>query len=185
MQKTLLLLFSTLLLIATSCTKYDDGGISFRAEKKLTDHSWILDTIITIGNTDSTIEHLTKSIDIEYVFNKNGDFIQTTTFDTTINIIKGTWELTNKNKTLSITTNSFNPINYSDSTQRLDVWDVNDSTVVPYSNWPNLFMPNTFTFDYNIIKLKDDELWFSFTINLPEFFNIENSTSEIHLKAKK
>lgn len=185
MQKPLLLLFGTLLLIASSCTKYDDGGISLRAEKKITDNSWILDTIITIGNTDSTIEHITKTMNIEYDFNKDGHFIQTVIFDTTTNIIKGTWELTNKNKNLSITTNSFYPINYNNTTRRLDVWDVNDSTVVPYSNWPNLYMPNTFTFNYNIIKLKDDELWFSFTINLPEYFNIENSTSEIHLKAKK
>lgn len=183
MQKTLLLLFSTLLIIATSCTKYDDGGISLRAEKKLTDNSWILDTIITIGNTDSTIEQLTHIIDIEYDFNKDGHFIQIVSNDTSQTVIQGTWELTNKNKTLSISTNSIYPIYYE--TQRLDVYGSNDTTIHQNSNWYNFLIPKTFTFEYTIIKLKDDELWFRFELNFPEIFNIENSTSEIHLKAKQ
>jgi len=186
-----ILLFGFLIIFGTSCSKYDEGGITTRAENKISKKTWVLDTIINTNNKENgLINHEYIKVNIEFYFNENGEYTQTSIYDTITTIIKGRWELSNKNKSIKITPNIENDsIDYL--TRRLNIWSENDTIIETYSSWYNkikyagIILSNENT----ILKLREKEFWFekTDTIVFPSILGIAPTpiTTEIHLKEKK
>jgi len=183
MQKPLLLLFGTLLLIFTSCKKYDDGGITINAKNKITKHEWIFDKAFEYK---SSMNHFTQNnVSYIYKFKDNGDLeIQIKDIIDTNSYKIGTWELINKNKTLRIMRNT--EID-SSINKYFIIWPF-DNTISTFGiddpYYPNNYLNiNDTIIDYPIFKLTKNE--FCFTVSMSFYTRttpIYTTKTDIYLK---
>jgi hypothetical protein len=120
----------TITLAFTGCKKYDEGGLVSKAEKRLTAHTWKLDKYYR-NNIDETSSLLIK--DLKETFSESGavtrSYIEP---DGDFFSETGTWSFDSKKEQIKLT--GLSSIELTDET----------STVT--------------TSDYNILKLKKDEL---------------------------
>ena len=118
----------------TGCKKYDEGGLISKAEKRLTANTWKLDKYLRNGN-DETSQLLIS--DFTEAFSEGGTLTRSYT-DKDGDAFSETGEWTFDNDKQQINLTGVGSIELTDET----------STVS--------------TSDYNIIKLKKDELWYSY-----------------------
>jgi len=182
--------FGLVLTFLTSCSKYDDGGSTFRAEKKIVGEEWVLDTIITTSSFSSLYNYSSTTPDVTYIFNKDGGYTETTILNGVPYVLEGEWELINKAKTLRLKTEFSNPPVLD---RRLDFWSEEDTAQENYMQLTDdvIAAPLTLETDNTIIRLKKDELWYSYStvLTLPEgaesLLPDLSFTYEVHLKKKK
>ena len=129
-----LILISTVTLLTIGCKKYDEGGSINKAEKRLTENKWKLDKYYRDGN-DETSELLISNF--TETFSDGGDLTRSyIDEDGDLFSETGSWEFDDDKQQISIT--GVGSIELTDQT----------STVS--------------TSDYNITKLKKDELWYTY-----------------------
>ena len=120
--------------IITGCKKYDEGGLVSKAEKRLTSQAWKLDKYLRNGN-DETTQLLIRNF--SETFSDGGSLVRSyTDADGDPFNETGSWTFDNDKQQINLT--GVGSIELTDQT----------STVS--------------TSDYNIIKLKKDELWYSY-----------------------
>lgn len=149
MKKIKLLVFiASVGLALASCSKYDGGGNTNRADKKISKHTWVIESYYYNG-VDKTSQLLITGF--EETFNKGGSYVRTyTDASGDLKNETGNWSLDDKKMKIGLS----GPGSYELTAET--------STVSASS--------------YDIIRLKKDELWYSF----------ENGGSkhEFHMKAK-
>lgn len=124
----------SIFLLAISCEKYENGGAVRKAEKRLTEHGWILDSYWRNGN-DETSKLIIGSL--SEVFDESGQMTRSyidgdgEPFSET-----GSWQFDDDKQQINLT--GIGSIELTDET----------STVS--------------TSDYNIRKLDKEELWYSY-----------------------
>lgn len=135
-KKTLkgMLIIGIATVFLTGCKKYDEGGLISKAEKRLTANTWKLDKYLRNGN-DETSQLLIS--DFTEAFSEGGTLTRSYT-DKDGDAFSETGEWTFDNDKQQINLTGVGSIELTDET----------STVS--------------TSDYNIIKLKKDELWYSY-----------------------
>jgi len=135
-KKTLkgMLIIGIATVFITGCKKYDEGGLISKAEKRLTANTWKLDKYLRNGN-DETSQLLIS--DFTEAFSEGGTLTRSYT-DKVGDAFSETGEWTFDNNKQQINITGVGSIELTDQT----------STVS--------------TSDYNIIKLKKDELWYSY-----------------------
>jgi len=135
-KKTLkgMLIIGIATVFITGCKKYDEGGLISKAEKRLTANTWKLDKYLRNGN-DETSQLLIS--DFTEAFSESGTLTRSYT-DKVGDAFSETGEWTFDNNKQQINITGVGSIELTDQT----------STVS--------------TSDYNIIKLKKDELWYSY-----------------------
>lgn len=166
MQKPLLLLFGTLLLITTSCKKYDDGGITINAKNKITKHDWIIDTSFLQDKSanQNYNRYVFLNSTFSYSFKSNGDIIVNTIKpDTSYSYKIGFWELKNKNKTLKIIYFNDSLFHYSLS-DGVSIYENDSISKIDILTDSNYIIGFTVTSEYPIIKLDKNNLWYEMTI---------------------
>lgn len=144
-MKNLSLLAILFLFSVTSCKKYDEGGLTSKADKRLSAHTWKLDKYLRNGVDETSqllITNFSENFSESGVINRiyadsNGDLINE----------PGTW--TFDNDKLQIKLSGLGSIELTNQT----------STVT--------------SSDYNILRLKKDELWY--------YYENGGSRHEFHL----
>ncbi len=180
--------FRIVLLVCVSalfwgCTKYDEGGMSFSAKKRLLQQTWVLDTIIDKSTTPLTEETSGPMPDIRFDFKKDGSFFQNTTTIGTSFSLQGTWDFTEKRESLQL--------EYNESDFLLSLLGSQEELLKRYSgaeqlkqfpviDFSNISIPNTFT----ILRLKKDECWLEYAITIPLYITSISIRYEIRLKAE-
>lgn len=126
------LLIGMVIMLATACEKYDEGGLVSKADKRLTENGWRLESYFRNGN-DETSSLLISGFEETFIdggeltrsyVNKDGDPFSE----------NGSWAFDNEKQQINIT-----------GVGSIDLTD--ESTTVSTS-------------DYNIVKLTKDELWY-------------------------
>ncbi len=131
---TSIILFGLFALTFNSCKKYDEGGLISKADKRLTAHTWKLDKYLRNGN-DETSQLLIGSFN--ETFSESGAFTRSYTDKNGDAISEtGTWTFDSGKNQIKLT--GVSSIELTDQT----------STVA--------------TSDYNIIRMKKEELWYYF-----------------------
>lgn len=119
-------------IVLFGCEKYDEGGLVGKAEKRLTAHKWKLDTYLRNGN-DETSQLLISNFTETF---SEGESLTRSYTDTDGDAFSetGSWSFDNDKQQIKLS--GVSSIELTDET----------STVS--------------TSDYNILKLKKDELWY-------------------------
>lgn len=122
------------MIIGVSCKKYEDGGLKSKADERLTAHTWKLDQYLRNGN-DETSKLLISNF--KETFNEGGTIIRSYNDDDGEAFNEtGNWEFDSDKDQISL--NGVSSIELT----------IETSTVS--------------TSDYNIIRLKKEELWYSY-----------------------
>lgn len=179
---SLTILLGSMLLIG-GCTKYDEGGMSLTAKRKMLQNTWVLDTIIDKSSTP-LIEQSTEPLPtIEFDFNKDGSFTQTTIANDQQVVLQGTWDFTKKKESIQL--------QYNESDFLLSLLGSQEELFKRYGtaeqlkqfpeiDLSNLSIPNTF----KILRLKKDECWLEYAITIPFYITSISIRYEIRLHAK-
>lgn len=135
-KKTLIrmLILGIATIFVTGCKKYDEGGLISKADKRLTSNTWKLDEYLRNGNVETS--QLLISNFTESFSDNNTLTRNYIDKDGSAFSETGTWTFDSDKQQINIT--GVSSIELTDQT----------STVS--------------TSDYNIIKLKKDELWYSY-----------------------
>lgn len=169
-----ILIIGLLIIInGTSCSKYDDGGITLQAENKISPKNWILDS------DEIYFREL-------YSFQKDGHFERTTIIGIQKRILYGKWELINKNKTLRL--RIFNT-DTNVITRRLDIWETIDTDSIQKDNlvWyinQNQESNSDRIIDYKILKLTKNEFDFQTTISNATNIGFVDEVINVNLKTE-
>ena len=136
MKKSLSIIIISVLAIfsISSCKKYSDGGLVGRAEKRLSANTWALEKYLRNGNDETSLLLIRNFTEH---FSDNG--VLTSNYidkDGDPFSETGSWEFDNKKEQINLS--SVGSIELTEET----------STVS--------------TSDYNIIRLKKEELWYSY-----------------------
>lgn len=178
-----IVLFVSLSALVCSCTKYDEGGMSFSAKKRLLQQTWVLDTIIDKSTTPLTEATSEPMPNIRFNFKKDGSFSQHTITSDTSFLLQGTWDFTEKRESLQL--------EYNESDFLLSLLGSQEELLKRYSgaeqlkqfpaiDLSNISIPNTFT----ILRLKKDECWLEYAITIPLYITSISIRYEIRLKAE-
>jgi hypothetical protein len=146
MKKSVLLLLAITSTVAiSSCKKYSDGGLTSKADKRLTAYTWKLDKYLRNGNDETSQLLITNfsekfaengTITRSYIDPNGNSFSET-----------GTWTFDNDKMQINLT-----------GVGSIEL--TNQTSTVSSS-------------DYNIIRLKKDELWY--------YYENGGSRHEFHL----
>lgn len=129
-----MLILGIAIIFITGCKKYDEGGLISKADKRLTANAWKLDKYLRNSN-DETSKLLISNFTES--FSDNGTLTRSYTDKDGDAFSKtGEWSFDNDKQQINLT--GVGSIELTDET----------STVS--------------TSDYNIIRLKKDELWYSY-----------------------
>lgn len=129
---TALVLAGLFMITLNSCKKYDDGGLKRKAEDRLTAHAWKLDKYLRNGN-DETSQLLISNY--QETFSDNGTYTRSyTESDGDYFSETGLWEFDSDKNQIKLTGVS-------------SIELTNETSTVS-------------TADYNILRLKKEELWY-------------------------
>lgn len=132
MKKTLLITVIISSIVLIGCKKYSDGGLVSKSEKRLTAHSWKLEKYFRAGNDET---NLLLANGFSENFSENGTIsISYTDSEGDSYNETGDWAFYNDNTKIKFT--------------GIGSIQLNDETSIISSS------------DYNIIRLKKDELWY-------------------------
>lgn len=132
MKKLLLLAFTTLLML--SCEKYEEGGLKRKAEDRLSENEWSLSAYLRNG-TDESNSLLISGYTESY--SSDGSYTRTyTDEDNQVEVESGQWQMDSDN-------------------DQIDISNIGSLELTEETNTVSAS-------DYNILKLKDGELWYSF-----------------------
>ena len=132
MKKLLLLAFTTVLML--SCEKYEEGGLKRKAEDRLSENEWSLSVYIRNG-TDESNSLLISGYTESY--SSDGSYTRTyTDEDNQVEVESGQWQMDSDN-------------------DKIDISNIGSLELTEETNTVSAS-------DYNILKLKDGELWYSF-----------------------
>jgi hypothetical protein len=132
MKKLLLLAFTTVLML--SCEKYEEGGLKRKAEDRLSENEWSLSAYLRNG-TDESNSLLISGYTESY--SSDGSYTRTyTDEDNQIEVESGQWQMDSDN-------------------DQIDISNIGSLELTEETNTVSAS-------DYNILKLKDGELWYSF-----------------------
>ena len=132
MKKLLLLAFTTVLML--SCEKYEEGGLKRKAEDRLSENEWSLSVYLRNG-TDESNRLLISGYTESY--SSDGSYTRTyTDEDNQVEVESGQWQMDSDN-------------------DQIDISNIGSLELTEETNTVSAS-------DYNILKLKDGELWYSF-----------------------
>jgi len=132
MKKLLLLAFTTVLML--SCEKYEEGGLKRKAEDRLSENEWSLSVYLRNG-TDESNSLLISGYTESY--SSDGSYTRTyTDEDNQVEVESGQWQMDSDN-------------------DQIDISNIGSLELTEETNTVSAS-------DYNILKLKDGELWYSF-----------------------
>jgi hypothetical protein len=132
MKKLLLLAFTTVLML--SCEKYEEGGLKRKAEDRLSENEWSLSAYLRNG-TDESNSLLISGYTESY--SSDGSYTRTyTDEDNQVEVESGQWQMDSDN-------------------DQIDISNIGSLELTEETNTVSAS-------DYNILKLKDGELWYSF-----------------------
>lgn len=173
------LIYFTTIFVSVSCTKYDEGGYSISAKKRITSTTWKLDTVISTSIPEDIGETNTDNFEIIYDFNKSGDFSQKSyNNDSLTSTITGSWEfLEKKHKIRAIV-----DIDYI--LQYISMFGGTNLSYEDLSMFLLLFqIPKEYSLVFDIVKLTKEELWLKTTIEIP-VIAATGIPIEFHLQSK-
>lgn len=121
-------------LFFTGCKKYDEGGLISKAEKRLTANAWKLDKYLRNGNDETSLLLIGN---LTESFSEDGTFVRDYTDQDSDAVNEtGVWS-------------------FDDDKQQINLTGVGSIELTEETSTVS-------TSDYNIIKLKKDELWYSY-----------------------
>lgn len=132
MKRLILIAFAAIAML--SCEKYEEGGLKSKAEKRLSEGEWSLSSYLRNG-TDET--SLLVIFAYKETYNSDGTYSRTFTDEEgEIEVDAGQWQMDSNNDQIDIS--NIGSLELTDETNTVSASD------------------------YNILKLKDGELWYSF-----------------------